>query len=71
MGNKRNRSRKYDRTRDDAKHNAKNNEGKRRRLQDQNITNIEEILDDDVNRDLEHNVDDMNAQNQIQEQEIE
>ena len=66
MGNKRERSRKYDRTRDDAKH----NEAKRRRLQDQNITNVEEILDDNVNRDLDHNVDDMNAQNQIQEQEI-
>jgi len=70
MGNKRNRSRKYDRTRDDAEHYAKNKEAKRRKLQDQNITNVEEILDDDVNRDLDHNVDDMNAQNQIREQEI-
>ena len=70
MGNKRNRSRKYDRTWDDAEHYAKNNEAKRRRLQDQNITNVEGILDDDVNRDLDDNVDDTNAQNQIREQEI-
>ena len=69
MGNKGEWSRKYDRTRDDAKH----NETKRLIFQDkkkQKITNVEEIIDDDVNRDLDHNIDDMNAQNQIQEQVI-
>ena len=64
MGNKREQSRKYDHTRDDAKH----NEAKRRKLKDKKITNAEEIIDDDVNRDLDHNVDDMNLQNQIREQ---
>ena len=57
MGNKKMLKRKYDRTRDDALHNEK-----------QKLTNIEDIANDDVTRDLDQNVDDMNVQNQTQEE---
>ena len=70
MGNQRDRKRKYDRTRNSATHNEyqrlKYHEKKK-----QKRTNIEEIRNEDANRDLDHNVDDMNLQNQIREQEIE
>ena len=67
MGNKIARNRKCDRTRDDALHNEKQRL-KYHEKKKQKSTNFEEIHDDDVNRDLDHNVDDMNVQNQIQEE---
>ena len=70
MGNQRDRKRKADRTRNSAAHNEyqrlKYHEKKK-----QKSTNIEEIRNEDANRDLDHNVDDINLQNQIREQEIE
>ena len=67
MGNKRERKRKPDRTRDDSLHNEK----KRLKYHEKKkhkSTNIEDITNDDVIRDLDQNVDDMNAQNQTQEE---
>ena len=67
MGNKRERKRKYDRTRDDALHNEK----KRLKCHEkkkQTSTNNEDITNDDVIRYLDHNGYDMNVQNQIQEE---
>ena len=70
MGNQKNWKRKVDRNRDSVAHNEyqrlKYHEKKK-----QKSTNIEEIRNEDANRDLDHNVDDMNLQNQIREQEIE
>jgi len=64
MGNMRDQKRIYDRTRDFAVHNEyqrlKYHEKKKHKS-----TNIEENPNDHVNRDLDHNVDDMNVQNQI------
>ena len=66
MGNQRDRKKKADRIRNSAAHNEyqrlKYHEKKK-----QKSTNIEDIANDDVIRYLDHNVDDMNAQNQIQE----
>ena len=67
MGNMRDRKMKYDRTRNSVTHNEyqrlKYHEKKK-----QKNTNIEDIINDDVIRDFDHNVDDMNVQNQIQEE---
>ena len=67
MGNKKAQKRKCDRTWDDALHNEKQ---KLRYLEKkkQKNTNIEDIANDDVTRDLDQNVDDMNVQNQTQEE---
>ena len=67
MGNKKARKRKFDRTRDDALHNEKQRL-KYHEKKKQKSTNIEDITNDDVIRDLDQNVDDMNVQNQIQEE---
>ena len=66
MGNKRAQKRKIDRTRDDALHNEKKRLEYHKKKK-QKITNIEEITNDDVIRDLDQNVDDMNVQNKTQE----
>ena len=60
MGNKRERKRKSDRTRDDSLHNEKQRL-KYHEKKKQTSTNIEEIPDDDATRDLDHNADDMNV----------
>ena len=67
MGNKKARKRKCDRTWDDALHNEKQ-KLKYHEKKKQKSANIEDITNDDVIRDLDHNVDDMNVQNQIQEE---
>ena len=67
MGNKRERKRKFDRTRHDALHNEKKRI-KYHEKKKQTSTNIEDTTNDDVIRYLDHNVDDMNVQNQIQEE---
>ena len=66
MGNKKTRKRKCDRTRDDALHNEKKKLRYHEKKKQKN-TNIEDIANDDVTRDLDQNVDDMNVQNQTQE----
>ena len=66
MGNKKMPKRKCDRTRDDALHNEKKKLRYREKKKQKN-TNIEDIANDDVTRDLDQNVDDMNVQNQTQE----
>ena len=66
MGNKRAWKRKYDRTQYDALHNEKQRL-KYHEKKKQKSTNIEGITNDDVIRDLDQNVDDMNVQNQTQE----
>ena len=67
MGNKKMWKRKCDRTRDDALHNEKQ-KLKYHEKKKQKSTNIEDITNDDVARDLDQNVDDMNVQNQTQEE---
>ena len=67
MGNKKERKKKIDSTRDDALHNEKQRL-KYHEKKKQKSTNIEDITNDDVIRYLDHNVDDMNVQNQIQEE---
>ena len=62
MGNKRAQKKKSDRTRDDALHNEKQRL-KYHEKKKQKSTNIEDITNDDVIRDLDHNVDDINVQN--------
>ena len=61
------RKRKCDRTRDDALHNEKQKLRYHEKKKQKN-TNIEDIANDDVTRDLDQNVDDMNVQNQTQEE---
>ena len=58
---------KCERTRDDALHNEKQRL-KYHEKKKQKSTNIEDIGNDDVIRDLDQNVDDMNVQNQTQEE---
>ena len=67
MANKRVRKRKSDRTRDDALHNEKKRL-KYHEKKKQKSTNIVDITNDDVIRDLDQNVDDMNVHNQTQEE---
>ena len=67
MGNKKKWKRKCDRTRDDALHNEKQKLRYHEKKKQKN-TNIEDITNDDVTRDLDQNVDDMNVQNQSQEE---
>ena len=67
MGNKKTRKRKCDCTRDDALHNEKQ-KLKYHEKKKQKNTNIEYIANDDVTRDLDQNLDDMNVQNQTQEE---
>ena len=67
MGNKRERKRKPDRTRDDSLHNEKQRL-KYHEKKKQKVTNIDDIPTDDVIIVLDHNFDDMNVQNQIQEE---
>ena len=62
MGNKKERNKKIDHTRDDPLHNEKERL-KCHEKKKQKSTNIEDITNDDVIRDLDHNVDDMNVQN--------
>ena len=62
MGKKKARKRKCDRTQDDALHNEKQRL-KYHEKKKHKSTNIEDITNDDVIRDLDHNVDDMNVQN--------
>ena len=59
MGNKKIQKRKCDRTRDDALHNEKQKLRYHEKKKQKN-TNIEDITNDDVTRDLDQNVDDMN-----------
>ena len=66
-GNKKTQKRKCDRTRDDALHNEKKKLRYHEKRKKKN-TNIEYIANDDVTRDLDQNVDDMNVQNQTQEE---
>ena len=61
---------KYDHTQDGTIHNE-NQRLKYHEKNKQKSTNIKDIPNDDVNRDLDHDAYDMNVQNQIQEQEIE
>ena len=65
MGNKRAWKRKYNRTQDDALHNEKQKLKYHEKTKQKN-TNIEDIANDDVTRDLDQNVDDRNVQNQSQ-----
>ena len=67
MGNKKTRKRKCDHTWDDALHNEKQKLRYHEKKKQKN-TNIEDIANDDVTRDLDQNVDDMNVQNQTQEE---
>ena len=67
MGNKKTWKRKCDRTWDDALHNNEKKKLKYHEKKKQKNTNIEDIANDDVTRDLDQNVDDMNVQNQTQE----
>ena len=67
MGNEKAWKRKFDRTRDDALHNE-NKRLKYHEKKKQNSTNIEDIGNDDVIRDLNQNFDDMNVKNQAQEE---
>ena len=66
MGNTKTRKRKCDHTWDDALHNEKKKLRYHEKKKQKN-TNIEDIANDDVTRDLDQNVDDMNVQNQTQE----
>ena len=73
MGNKKTRKRKCDHTWDDALHNEKQ-KLKYHEKKKKKSTNIEDIANDDVirnvdvTRDLDQNVDDINVQNQAQEE---
>ena len=67
MGNKKMWKKKCDCTRDDALHNEKQ-KLKYHEKNKQKNTNIEDIGNDDVTRDLDQNVDDMNVQKQTQEE---
>ena len=73
MGNKRERKRKSDRTRDDALHNEKkrlkyHEKKKQKNTNIEDVANNDIIRNDDVIRDLDQNIDDMNVQNQTQEE---
>ena len=67
MSNKKLRKRTCDRTRDDALHNEKKKLRYHEKKKQKN-TNIEDIANDVVTRDLDQNVDDMNVKNQTQEE---
>ena len=63
-GQQRARKRKSDRTRDDALHTEKQRL-KYHEKKKQKSTNIEDIANDDVTRDLDQNVDDMNVKTKL------
>ena len=67
MGNKKMWKRKCDRTRDDALYNEKQKLRYHEKKKQKN-TNIEDFANDDVTRNLDQNVDDINVQNQTQEE---
>ena len=67
MGNKKAWKRNCDSTRDDGLHNEKQRL-KYHEKKKQKSTNIEDITNDDVIRDLDQNFDDMNVQNKTQEE---
>ena len=66
-GQQKTRKRKCDHARHDVLHNEKQKVRYHEKKKQKN-TNIEDIANDDVTRDLDQNVDDMNVQNQTQEE---